>query len=198
MPITPLTDLDQRGWMVQPQLTWDQKLPDGPDAVQLIPGVVGPEWMRAEGPFRTLPQSAGEAGGADLDVQVALEARFDRDRGCYLLRSLTVEAPDGSEVTGVLLREIAPLRIMRWVLPRTFQVEQDKLSVWVSAFIAPEVAAQATDPRPEAALEDAATVYRLAEVVREPPAKAVADALGLQTRTATNWIVRARKQGLLE
>lgn len=197
MPITPITDLTNRRWTASPELADLPQTPDG--TIELIPGVVGPLNVRAEGPFRTVP--LGHAEGVseqEMDAHIELEACHDPERGCYLLHKLSVTAPAGTEVTGVLLREVAPLRIMRWVLPRTFKIDADRISPHVVGFIAPEMVGLQPDPTPEPSLADAATVYRLAEIVREPPAKAVADALGLQTRTATNWIARARKQGLLE
>src|SRR5699024_7616535 len=197
VPITPITDLTNRGWTVSPELADLPQTQDG--AIELSPGVVGPLSVRAEGPFRTVPLGpTADVTEQELGAYIELEARHDQESGCYLLHRLSVTAPSGAEVTGVLLREVAPLRIMRWVLPRTFRIDADRISPHVVGFIAPEMVGLQPDPTPEPSLADAATVYRLAEIVREPPAKAVADALGLQTRTATNWIARARKQGLLE
>ena len=42
-----------------------------------------------------------------------------------------------------------------------------------------------------------AMVYRIAAISGENPAQAVAESLGLKTRTATNWIQRARNAGFM-
>jgi hypothetical protein len=202
MPITPMTDLAERGWSVTPEPTWNLHLPEGVDAVEPIPGVVMPIEVRAQGPLQSLPAEAVQ-GATDSEVEgarVEVEAVYDAKAGRYRLRGLSITASDAGEVTGVLLRRVAPLSILRWVLPRVFDTDDGALTPWVASFVAPEMDTlreSAEQERPAPTIQDAATVYRLAEVVREPPAKAVATALGLQARTATNWIKRAKAQGLL-
>lgn len=209
MPVAPSFDLLDRQWDVNPSA----------QPVDVIPGVTVPRRVTASGPADTVPGSEHETHEARL----AVEARLDERRGCYLLAGLTVSVAD-DEVTGTLLRTIAPLTILRWVIPRTFRIDHEILSPAVLAFVAPELEeererradeaativegkAELGEPisddlqreaeQPPPTLEDAVTVHRLAELVREPPGKAVTEALGISRRTATNWITRAREQGLI-
>lgn len=168
--------------------------------VEPIRGVTAPETVRASGPLWTLPSGVADSvDELDKSAHLELEAVFTPGQAKYTLRHLAVTAPGESEVTGTLLRRIAPLSVMRWVLPRTFEMDFNVFSPHVANFVTPEWYGAHANAEGEqtASVKDAATIYRLAEVVREPPAKAVAEALGLQARTATNWIMRAKKQGLL-
>lgn len=188
-----MTDLHERGWSLTPVPDlYSDKLPPSVVTVELVPGVVVPAKVVAAGPALDTEVSQS--------LRIELEARFDVWSGTYLLRRLSLIAQDGTEVNGVLLREIAPLRLMRWLLPRTFQVDRQQLSVYVVDYIAPEIRevrdAQGV-ARLKPTLQDAAMVYNIARAVRDAPAKAVAETLGLQTRTATNWLLRAREAGLL-
>ena len=185
MPITPDTDLRERKWQV-----------DGsPVLINVHPGVAIPRLVRASGPLRNVPSAVG---GSDLDegFQLEMEAVFSQPLGHYTLRSFSLVAPEDEEVTGVLLRTVTPLGVMRWMLPRTFQLDGSALSVPVVDFVAPEIKPYRNDPHQGGStsieLADVGTVYRLATIVRYPPAKAVAETFGLQARTATNWIARAR------
>jgi len=187
--ISPLDDLEQRGWRIEPS----------GETVELTAGVWAPVVVHAAGPLGGVPD--GVVDGKGEGFRLELEARYDAERGSYLLRRFEIIAPDGDEVTGLLLRGIAPLRVMRWVLPRSWYVLPRRTepspgtpTTYAFRFMAPE---QERDDGLAATIEDAAMVYRLAEIVREPAAKAVAETLGLQTRTATNWIARAREKGLL-
>lgn len=169
--------------------------------MELIPGVVAPKIVRSAGPLGTLPPGmAGDVTEQEGSAAIDVRAAYDADRRQYLLQHLGVTLEGGGEVTGVLLRKIAPLSIMRWVVPLTFLMEIRTHSRWVMRFANPIGNARNTPTGPDetASLQDAASIYRLAEILREPPAKAVAETLGLQKRTATNWLSRAREQGLLD
>ncbi|WP_193072451.1 hypothetical protein [Brevibacterium sp. FME37] len=183
------TDITERGW----------SLHVSSESVEPIPGVSAPCVVHANGPVDTLPPHlASGIDETDKGVALEVEATFDEEQGRFLLRRLGVAAPVEGEVTGILLRQIAPLGLVRWLVPHTFTMTLESFGPYVANFVTPDVQ-PAVEPgvSSKASLRDAAMIYRLAEVVREPPVKAVAESLGLQTRTATNWIVRARKQGLL-
>lgn len=191
VPITPETDIAERGWSID----------RGPDSYVIHPGVSAPTIVRAWGPLVNVPgvqaSNCDVRDGSVLEVEVHL----DDAGGGYRLRRVTVTAAQRAEVSGSLLRAVAPLTVMRWVLPRTFQLEGDALSYAVVAFVAPEFRQyrpQLGDTKVSSVhLADVGTVYRLASVVRYPPAKAVAETFNLHARTATNWIVRAREANLL-
>lgn len=190
LPIKVSTaDVTDRGWTLQVSS----------ETVEPIPGVSAPCVVHANGPVAALPAHlASGVDEAEKGMKLEIEATFDEEQGRYLLRRLGVMAPAEGEVTGTLLRQIAPLGLVRWLVPRTFTMTLETFGPYVANFVTPEGRPVLdSGSSSTASLKDAAMVYRLAEVVREPPAKAVAESLGLQTRTATNWIVRARKQGLL-
>ncbi|TFD12892.1 hypothetical protein E3T35_06285 [Cryobacterium sp. TMT1-2-2] len=189
MPITPETELRERNWHVSASH----------GLIDVHPGVAIPRLVRAWGPLSSA--ASVEPGGATVDegFRLEIEAAFSQALGHYTLRSFSVVAPEDEEVTGTLLRTVTPLGVMRWILPRTFQLDASALSVPVVDFVAPEL-----KPYRKASnggsvsidLTDVGTVYRLAAIVRYPPAKAVAETFCLQARTATNWIARARAAGL--
>lgn len=191
MPITPETDLREREWHVD----------ESGALVEVHPGVAIPTCVRAWGPLSGVP--SGGVGGSSLDdggFRLEIEAVYSRPLGHYTLRCFSLTAPEDAEVTGVLLRTITPLGVMRWVLPRTFRLDASALSVSVVDFVAPELKPHRIEEPAGGSvsidLTDVGTVYRLATIVRYPPAKAVGETFGLQARTATNWIARARALGL--
>ncbi len=190
MPITPETELRERGWHV---VCDDHEL-------DIHPGVAVPVAVQAHGPLSQIPGVSG-AGASTLDgFRLEAEAVFEDSQGLYLLRRCSLVAPDGAEVTGQLLRSVAPLSVLRWILPRTFRLTEQALTNAVVDFIAPELKQFRIEQRGHNAsgieLTDVGTVYKLAGAVRYPPARAVAETFNLQPRTATNWITRARAAGL--
>ena len=190
MPITPETDLNERQWQVE----------GTGELIVVHPGVAIPTVVRAGGPLSTVPATGTGRAGPSTGFRLEVEAVYVESRGHYMLRAFSVVAPEDGEVTGALLRTAAPLWVLRWILPRTFQFDEVALSDSVVDFIAPEFKQHRLNKRDAHSttidLTDVGTVYRLATIVRYPPAKAVAETFDLQARTATNWIVRARASGL--
>lgn len=188
MPISPETDLVERGWC----------LDEAGSLIEVRTGVEVPEIVRAHGPLGGVPTIATSSIGGAFEVRV--EAAYSSTHGHYVLRELSLTAPDDGDITGVLIRAVPPLEVMRWILPRTFTLDDSVASAAVVDFIAPEIKPHRGHSRhsPHAAptVSDVGTIYRLATIVRYPPAKAVAEACGMQPRTATNWIARARHLGL--
>jgi hypothetical protein len=171
-----------------------------PVTVSVSPGLELPIWVKSKGPLSRIEDGADVGTESDgQDAWLNLEAVFDSTQGRYLLSELTLKAPEGEEITGTLLRRIPAQRLLRWVVPRVIRQATDNAAV--DAYQFPE-----TGSRPEERaqrgpadedLRAAATIYRMAEVVSDPPAKAVATAFGLEKRTATNWISKARSRGFL-
>lgn len=189
------------------RVKWDGN--QSKERLTVPPGVSLPAWIEATGPLSRVmdgrPLAEIEESGVGMeDALVRIEASYDDTEQRYLLRKLELTAPEGREISGTLLREVAPLRIMRWVLPRTFKPKDVGLATpAVMRYIYPERHID-LEPRPRGAVGpshteilEVATIYRLAHIVRDSPAKAVADSMGLERRTATNWIARARVVGLL-
>ncbi|WP_374460060.1 hypothetical protein [Microbacterium sp.] len=186
MPITPESDVEQRGWTVETA-----------GSVQAQSGVTIPVTVDAQGPLKSAPGGLAQQEGFELRMQ----ASFNPDRGHYLLRGLSLKALAGDEVTGTVLRGIAPLAVLRWILPRTFELNHSALTAAVVNFVAPELR-DVRDPDGlekirSVDLKDVATIYSLASIVRYPPAKAVAEAFEFPSRTASNWIARARAANLI-
>ncbi|WP_062383428.1 helix-turn-helix domain-containing protein [Demequina iriomotensis] len=124
-----------------------------------------------------------------------ITADFNAEQGRYALTAIEFRAANGADIESATLRTIAPQRIMRWTLPRSFGVNRRTASPYATAFIAPDTVAR--DELPEPTLEDVAAVYKLAAAVRDARATAVAQALGVSVRTASRWIARAKDEGLL-
>lgn len=187
---TPETDLRERKWQVE-----------GSDGItEVHPGVALPLLVRAGGPLLGMPSDDAGSPVIDGGFRLEVEAAYSQPLGHYRLRSFSLIAPEDDEVTGVLLRTVTPLGVMRWILPRTFQFDASVLSASVLGFVAPELKPNRREETDGGAtgidLADVGTVYRLATIVRYPPVKAVAETFGFQTRTASNWIARARAQAL--
>ena len=190
VPVTPETDLRERKWQV-----------DGSSAlIEVHPGITIPRLVRAWGPLSGVPSGALRDTAVDGGFRLDIKAAYSQSLGYYLLRSFSLVASGDQEVTGVLLRTMAPLGVMRWVLPRTFQFDASTLSVPVVDFVAPELKPYRIDKvsanSKRIDLADVGTVHRLATIVRYPPMRAVSETFGFQARTATNWIARARAVGL--
>lgn len=192
MPVTPENDISDRDWHVR----------GTGRPIKVHPGVMISEVVRAHGPLLTVPTNdlatSGAATGEDFRLEI--EAIYSSNLGHYLMRSFALHAEPEYEVTGALLRTVAPLGVMRWLLPRTFEIDASALSVPVADFIAPELAQYRQTSNGSAGsimLKDVGTVYSLARAVRYPPAKAVAETFNLQARTATNWILKARTNGFI-
>ena len=168
--------------------------------ITVHPGITIPRLVRAWGPLSGVPSGALRDSAVDEGFRLDIKAAYSQSLGHYLLRSFSLVASGDQEVTGVLLRTMAPLGVMRWVLPRTFQFDASTLSVPVVDFVAPELKPYRIDEvsgkSTRIDLVDVGTVHRLATIVRYPPMKAVSETFGFQVRTATNWIARARALGL--
>jgi len=162
----------------------------GVHTVELAPGVVAPTSVTATGPY--VPD------GDALPLEIRITSTYDRATRAYVLREVSVSAPEGAGLTGTALRQIPPQRLMRWAIPRTFRIDMDELSPAVLAFIDPVSPHLDRAMLADATLEDAVAIYRIAEAISEAPTKAVADALGIPMRTVRDRMRRARERELLE
>lgn len=203
MPRTPRSDLEAREWEARAVTATGGVTAE---TVHIVSGVRAPAEVVASGPVATVPpaEARSERG---TSPQLWIRATYSRERAMYQVRELRVTAADDEDVTGTVLRDIAPQRLLRWILPRMFEVDEETMSYGVLLFIAPDLEEvvqlreslqrSGRTPRPDM-LRDAATIYQLAEAVHEPPLRAVAETLGMTTRTASRWIASARELGLME
>lgn len=168
--------------------------------IEVPPGLRVPTEVTATGPLsRLLEDQASDSLDDGLDVKIEMVAVYDQAAGRYRVAQLRLLAPDEGEVTGTLLRKIPVQSILRWVIPRAIKdfVAQD--SAEVRAYRFPERSA-APSRKPgrrgpsEEDLQAVATIYRLAEIASDAPSRAVAEAFGLEKRTAINWIAKARSR----
>lgn len=154
-----------------------------------------PERVWASGPLDRAPQAEARENPCQ-EFHIQTEAVYSQSLGHYVMHAFTLLAPDDEEVTGAVLRTVTPLGIMRRVLPQSFRISRSVLSGPVRDFVSSHVetvtGGKTGNMARRTELSDVATVYRLASIVRYPPVKAVAETFGFQTRTASNWIARAR------
>lgn len=175
-----------------------------PETVDVPPGLRVPVTVTAAGPLsRLMSGRLSDAPFDGPDLEIEMQAVYDEMLGRYRVERLRLAAPDGGEVTGTLLRRVPVQTILRWVIPRAIKDYAGTDSVAVKAYRFPEQAnsGDRRAGRRGPSLEDlqaVATVYRLAEIASDAPAKAVAEAFRLEKRTATNWILKARESNLLD
>lgn len=199
---SPMSDPRRGGWTVKPTLQWSPGPFDDDARTLLLPGVAVPLLVEAEGPHRAAPREVegrraeGVQPEVDSDARIRIRAVFSAEQQRYTVHSIGFAVPEGADVSSVMLRTTAPVRILRWVLPGTFAFDQGECGPYAALLIAPEQVDR--DQLPPPTLEDAAAVYRLAGAVREARANSVSEILGLPVRTASRWIARAKEQGLLD
>lgn len=130
--------------------------------------------------------TARDAGGYDVE----LIAAYDAAAGRYLTRQVLVRATNGGEVTSEALRSIPVAKILRDGLMGALQ------AVMALSFAPPPGDIGKAGPTTET-LQWVARIYRLALLVGDAPAQAVASALNVPRSTASRWATRARDRGFL-
>lgn len=112
---------------------------------------------------------------------------------------------DGEPVTGEALRKITVQAVLRDNLRAATRISGGRGSeippgtpARGQQMLTEETAERLrlTGPEPET-LEWVARIYRAADVVGDPPTKAVRETFGISQSTAGNWIGRARAAGLI-
>lgn len=127
----------------------------------------------------------------DLGYEARIEAVYDPQAGRYRGQTLTVEAIEGREVTGEMLRTVRVKDVLRDAITRHMVDE-----LWPLISGRPSPLEPAGGPTTET-LQQVALLYRIALLVGDAPAKAVAEALGVPRPTASRWATRARDRGYL-
>jgi hypothetical protein len=125
----------------------------------------------------------------DDDVPYEVRLHLVAADGRLVCQTVTVEATDQSgPVTAEGLRGIPLAGLLRWGVREHARQQGRRFN--------PDPDVAKDGPTPEA-LRAAATVYRLAYALGEPPTKAVSVSLGLTYSTAARWVAKAREAGLL-
>ncbi|MEJ1154610.1 hypothetical protein [Microbacterium marmarense] len=163
--------------------------------------------------LRIAPEFIARTVDAELGVATALTARYMRDEGRFVIREVTNSAlRDDVElnyqtVSKVGMQSIVQTAALRCVF-LTLDDEADPSAVWLSVdklttargrILPPVIAAEVVRRGVgEARMEAIELLYGSAALAGLPPAKLIQKELGIPHRTASAWIIDARKAGRLE
>jgi hypothetical protein len=136
----------------------------------------------------------------DRPVNLEMHAVYDDEHEVFRIRKLTVDGSfdDAAEINGALMRA---LRIQQWM-----QLGTVSAAIIPNGHYHPETIAAEADELERARrrgpseriLWSVAFVYKSADIRTLNAAEAVVQAFGIQKRTATNWIRRARELGMFD
>jgi hypothetical protein len=168
-------------------------------------------WKHATQPLgsalRIAPAFTATALQEDISVTTTITAAYQDTAGRYLITAATHEAAGKTiEITPTVLRQVRLGEVLSAAVPLCVAVLLDGKPVTVhdlttsSGRVLPAwMAADAAKAGPTAdTLELVQLVYGVAALAAQPPMQAVAAEFGIPTRTATHWITKARKAGLLD
>ncbi|MDL9978582.1 hypothetical protein [Microbacterium candidum] len=163
--------------------------------------------------LRIAPEFVATTVDTALGVRTALIARYLRAEGRYVIKSVTNEAVrDDVELNYPTVAKVGMQAIVQVAAPRciflTLEDEQDPLATWVSIdelttaegrILPPPLAAEVIRRGgSDARMEVIELLYGSAALAGLPPAKLIEKELGIPHRTASQWIIDARKAGRLE
>lgn len=174
----------------------DNTLKASGTSILVPPGITLKPVVRAR--MHVGSEGVSALGGRE-DVYVTFRIEYSESAGCFEIAAFGVDRLDlPYEVSGAFFRtvrvhSIAKVGILAalpaWAYELT-QLRQLRFRGGLRSF--PEF-----KPTDEEALLLTGLIYRIAEISGENPALAVAEAIGLKQRTATNWIQRARAAGYM-
>lgn len=184
----------------------DVKTPDGNDMTW------NEATQRVGSALRIAPAFVATATDAELGIETTLLARYDMGDGRYLIRRASnVSLRDDVELNYQTVARVGMQAIVQAAAPRciflTLEDEDDPLARWISVndlttsagrIIAPAIAAQVVRRgSSEARMDVIELLYGSAALSGKPPAKLIQQELGIPHRTASAWIIEARKVGRL-
>jgi len=174
-------------------------------------------WREATQPvgsaLRIAPAFVATTTDAALGVATSVTARYLADEGRYVIRGVTNSAVrDDVEINYPTVAKVGMQAIVQAAAPRciflTLDDETDASAQWVSVeqltisagrIIPPLVAAEVVKRgSTEARMEVVELLYGSAALAGLPPAKLIQHELGIPHRTASQWIIDARRTGRLE
>lgn len=153
----------------------------------------------------SIPVSVGDpdphARAVDEIAHAEFRLEYSETSGRYEIASFGIDRRKVPiEITGALWRTI-----------RVHETIRDAIELALPAWTYPITMLQAVRSNPKNDIDFytddlsdkdglllAALIYRIGQISNEKPALAVAEALGLKQRTATNWIQRARAAGYMD
>lgn len=157
--------------------------------------------------LRIAPAFAATAMDDDSGVATELEARYRRDLGRYIVTRI-VKAATRDDFDHDALRNTAVSHIIKVAVPHCVAInvleENSWTTVWdttgaegrlIPDWLAGEVVKRGQGDARMAAIR---IIYGASALAGLPPVRAVQDELKVPHRTASDWIMKARKAGWLE
>ncbi len=163
--------------------------------------------------LRIAPAFRATTTDAALGIETAITAHYLRRDGRYVIRSVTNSATrDDVELNYLTVAKVGMQAIVQTAAPRciflTLDDERDPLATWVSLdelttaegrILPPSLAAEVVKRGgSEARMEAVELLYGSAALAGLPPAQLLQKELGIPHRTASQWIIDARKAGRLD
>lgn len=144
----------------------------------------------------------------DAGIETAIEANYSADHGRYVVTTIVNRAIRQDAFGGEALRHTSTAPILQAAVPRCIAIELYDDGKWttvadlssVEGRIIPKMIVDQVVKRGggEARMDTIEIIYGTAALAGLPPVKAVQRELGVPHRTASDWIMKARKAGRLE
>ena len=163
--------------------------------------------------LRIAPAFVATTTDAALGVETSVTARYLRNDGRYVIRAVTNTAVrDDVEMNYPTAAKVGIQAIVQAAAPRciflTLDAEDDPRAKWLSVdqlttagerILPPMLAAEVVKRGgSEARMDVVELLYGSAALAGLPPAKLIQHELGIPHRTASQWIIDARKAGRLK
>jgi hypothetical protein len=168
-------------------------------------------WKHATLPLgsalRIAPAFRATAVAEDSSIETTIEAAYTAKAGRYRIAATAHRAVGSTtEITPSVLRQVRLGEILSAAVPHCVVVDLAGKPLTVQALTTSEgrilpawMATESAQAGPVAdTLELVQLVYGVAALAAQPPMRAVATEFGIPERTATHWITKARKAGLLD
>jgi hypothetical protein len=168
-------------------------------------------WKHATLPLgtalRIAPAFQATATADDIPVQTTIEAIYSPHAGRYRIVSTAHRATtETAEITPTVLRQVRLGELLSAAVPYCVTVDFEGKQRTVHDLLATDgrvvpksLATLAVAAGPTAdTLGLVHLIYGVAALAALPPMRAVATELGIPERTATHWITKARRAGLLD
>jgi hypothetical protein len=157
--------------------------------------------------LRIVPAFVAARTDEETGVETRIEAHYVRSEGRYVVRTIVNKATR-DDFDQEALRRISIAAIMQAAVPHCVAVETMDVDVWTSvadttaeegrlvpSHVATEVVKRGMKDERMAVVS---LIYGATALAGLPPVQAVARELDVPHRTASDWIMKARKAGYLE
>jgi len=164
--------------------------------------------------LRIAPAFVATAVASDIGVETTIHASYSSEAGRYRITGTAHRAAEGTEeISPTVLRQVRLGELLSAAVPYCVVVDYEdallkdvqkrgtvqELLADGGRIVPAKLASIAAKAGPTAdTLELVQLIYGVSALAAQPPMRAVASALGIPERTATHWITKARKAGLLE